>query len=92
MSKGIEGGQLAAKQLSESIQYHLTPEYPFPLWVYIFYDKACLSKPLSKTGKSTTKSRSKLEEFVAGFNRFSERFVMIDVVSEENAVRSKVEG
>ena len=92
MARGLEGGQLAAKQLSESIQFHLTPEYPFPLWVYVFYDKNCLAKVLSKTGKPTKSSRTKLEEFVVGFNQACERFVMVDVASDEDAVASKVEG
>ena len=38
-TKGKEGGRLAARQLAESIRFHLTSDQPCHLWTYVYFNR-----------------------------------------------------
>ncbi|KAI5116546.1 hypothetical protein M0805_004328 [Coniferiporia weirii] len=90
MSKGQDGGRLAAKQLSESVHFHLTSVQPCRLWTYVFFNKRGLLDALAAAGGEYAEARERFGEFMSGFNQSSERFVMADIGSGEGATDSKI--
>lgn len=88
LAKAKEGGRLAAKQLAESIHYHLGSDQPCHLWTYVYFNRRRLLEAIS----SVRGARDMLDEFVAGFNQSNERFVMADLGGEDGVVTSKVRG
>ncbi|KAH8113331.1 hypothetical protein DFH11DRAFT_1510555 [Phellopilus nigrolimitatus] len=90
IAKGQEGGRLAAKQLSESVHFHLTAAQPCHLWTYIFFDKLAFLNSLVWGGEDCRDARDRLEEFMSGFNQSCERFVMADIGNDKEAAGAKI--
>lgn len=92
ISLGHAGGQKAAVVLSEGIKQHLRTlgdTCQVQISVYIFF-KQGLSKTLGHC--SYHGARIRFDDFVAGFNQATERFMMIDVGSDKQAADSKMRG
>lgn len=90
---GHAGGQKAAVALSEGIKEHLRTlgdTCQVQISVYIFFNKQGLSKTLGHC--SYHGARIRFDDFVAGFNQATERFMMIDVGSDKEAADSKMRG
>ena len=92
MSKGHEGGRLAAKLLSESVHFHLTSDQPCYIWTYVFFNKRRVFDVLGKVGGPNREARDRFDEFVLGFNQSSERSIMTDVGNDDEVVVAKVKG
>ena len=93
ISLGHAGGQKAAVALSEGIKEHLRTlgdTCQVQISVYIFFNKQGLSKTLGHC--SYHGARIRFDDFVAGFNQATERFMMIDVGSDKEAADSKMRG
>jgi len=89
---GQNGGHRAASKLSESIKDYIGSlnENDFQLSVYIFFNKRGLLETFHRCGYHS--ARSRLEDFVVGFNQASERFIMVDVGNGKEAADSKIKG
>ena len=92
IARGKDGGLHAAKQLGESIRYHLTATQPCHLWTYVFFSKTTLLNLLARTGPRNREARERLDDFLMGFNQSSDRFMMADVGSDDGATAAKVKG
>lgn len=92
MARGEEGGIQAAKELGESIRYHLTPVQPCHLWTYIFFSKSTVLNALSTAGSKYREARERFDDFLVGFNQSSERFVMTDLGGDDGTTTAKVKG
>ncbi|THH05018.1 hypothetical protein EW145_g5107 [Phellinidium pouzarii] len=90
MAKGQDGGRLAAKQLGESVRFHLTSAQSCHLWTYIFFNKQALLDMFAAVGGEYIEARDRFEEFVSGFNQSSEWFVMADIGNGEGAADAKI--
>ncbi|KAJ2915292.1 hypothetical protein MD484_g5148, partial [Candolleomyces efflorescens] len=88
IAQGEEGGHKAASLLSEGIAKHLPNHNGHQLWVYVFLNKRGLSETFDRV--SEHQARSKLDDFMIGFNQSTERFIMVDVGSAKEAADSKI--
>ncbi|KAJ7499062.1 hypothetical protein FB451DRAFT_1204123 [Mycena latifolia] len=91
ISKGQEGGHLAARSLSDSITQFLSAKYgggPYQLWIYLFYNKRGLTDTFGRVGLGPLNNF--FDEFVVGFNQATERFTMVDVGSMKEAADAKL--
>ena len=68
LTKWKEGGRLAAKQLAESIHFHLTSNQLCHLWTYIYFNRHMLLDAIATEGGACEAAREMLGGFVAGFN------------------------
>lgn len=90
---GQAGGHKAASQLSKSIKeylYSFDESRQFQLSVYIFFNKRGLADTFARHSYHSAKSR--LDDFVTGFNQSTERFMMVDVGNGKEAADSKIKG
>ncbi|XP_006460197.1 hypothetical protein AGABI2DRAFT_191961 [Agaricus bisporus var. bisporus H97] len=88
---GQSGGHQAAIKLSDSIKDHilsLDEIDQFQLSVFVFFNKKGLFDTFYRCSFHSAKAR--LDDFVAGFNQASDRFVMVDVGSGKEAADSKI--
>jgi len=93
ISQGRDGGQAAATKLVESIRREFQSKFQLDLdhmhlWVHVFYNKRGLTSAIGKAGHSA--AMQKLEDFVHGFNRAADRFVMVDVGPGKEAADVKI--
>ncbi|KAI0796542.1 hypothetical protein C8Q75DRAFT_802236 [Abortiporus biennis] len=89
IAKGQAGGLSVATRLTEAIRGHVPSEkHPYHLYAWIFYNRSGLLETLKKYSKEN--ARKGFDDFVLGFNRASERFLMTDVGSGKEAVDSKL--
>lgn len=93
IAQGQEGGRLAAKQLSESVHFHLQASAnPCHLWTYVFFNKRGLMDTFARAGATFREAREHFDDFIQGFNQSSERFVMVDVGTGKEAADAKIKG
>jgi hypothetical protein len=76
--------------LREAIHTRLSSLGLFQLWVYVFYNHGGLAATMGNSGHP--EARRAFHEFVHGFNRASERFVMVDVGYDKEAADAKIKG
>ncbi|EIN10580.1 hypothetical protein PUNSTDRAFT_142559 [Punctularia strigosozonata HHB-11173 SS5] len=76
LAEGHAGGINAAKKLMKDVREYLAPDNDVDVWAYIFYNHSGLAYALARGGYA---ERSLFDDFVTGFNRADERFLMIDV-------------
>lgn len=93
ISQGRDGGQAAATKLVESIRRDFQSKFQLDLdhmhlWVHVFYNKRGLTSAIGKAGHSA--AMQKLEDFVHGFNRAADRFIMVDVGPGKEAADVKI--
>ncbi|KAJ7233074.1 hypothetical protein C8J57DRAFT_1196042 [Mycena rebaudengoi] len=91
ISQGQRGGHLAAEMLSDSTSQHLIANYgprAYQLWAYIFFNKRGLMDTFRRVGLVFL--MNKFEDFVAGFNQATERFLMVDVGTAKEAADAKL--
>jgi len=88
IAQGQEGGLRAASMLREAIHTRLSSLGLFQLWVYVFYNHGGLAATMGNSGHP--EARRAFHEFVHGFNRASERFVMVDVGYDKEAADAKI--
>ncbi|KAI1774620.1 hypothetical protein F4818DRAFT_418444 [Hypoxylon cercidicola] len=95
ISKGEEGGVMAANQLHIDIKKHLRTVYPdvsnlesWPVIVQVAFNLEGLSGRYSKA--DCTKSTSKLPEFTRGFSRAHTSFSVIDVGKDKEQADIKL--
>ncbi|KAJ6509955.1 hypothetical protein C8R47DRAFT_774581 [Mycena vitilis] len=91
ISQGQQGGNLAARSLSDSITQFLSSNYgakPYQLWVYLFYNRRGLTDTFNRVGLGSLNKM--FEDFVVGFNQATERFTMVDVGSTKEAADVKL--
>lgn len=80
ISRGRQGGYDAARLLVDFLQSYLNEKFGqnhYQFWIYVFFNKRGLMEALGRSSLSPL--RSKLEDFVVGFNQASTRIVMLDV-------------
>lgn len=93
ISRGRQGGYDAARLLVDSLQSHLKEDFGenhYQFWIYVFFNKKGLMDALGRSSLSPL--RSKLEDFVVGFNQASTRIVMLDVGFGKEEADGKVKG
>ncbi|KAJ7068134.1 hypothetical protein C8F01DRAFT_592893 [Mycena amicta] len=86
VSQGRQGGDKAARMLSDSIIQFLNENYgynAYQLWVYVFYNKHGLASTLGFVDNS-------FDRFVLGFNQATRRFIMADVGDGKEAADTKI--
>ncbi|KAJ7065410.1 hypothetical protein C8F01DRAFT_1125531 [Mycena amicta] len=91
ISQGQKGGHAAAQRLSDETKQALVEHYgarAYHLWVYVFLNKQGLLNTFRRSGLFAL--NNKLDEFVAGFNQATERFLMIDVGGMKEAADVKL--
>ncbi|KAK7061599.1 hypothetical protein R3P38DRAFT_2495455 [Favolaschia claudopus] len=91
--QGQQGGDRAARQLSDSIGGFLSSNYgpqSYQLWVYLFYNKRGLTETFNRAGLAHLNDW--FEDFVVGFNQANERFTMMDVGIMKEAADVKIRG
>jgi len=88
IAQGKDGGLRAASMLREAIHEKLLSLGPFQLWVYVFYNHGGLAATMGNSGHPEAKRC--FHEFVYGFNRASERFIMVDVGYDKEAADAKI--
>ncbi|KAI4520375.1 hypothetical protein K525DRAFT_172320, partial [Schizophyllum commune Loenen D] len=92
LDRGMHGGLQAAQRLSEGIERDLRATWRgggFQVWVFGFLNMHGLAGVLGRTHVIKAK---KLEDFVLGFNKSNERFIMLDVGSTKDAADTKLTG
>ncbi|EAU84926.2 hypothetical protein CC1G_00445 [Coprinopsis cinerea okayama7 len=89
--QGQVGGHEAASKLTDYITQYFQTNFGmnnYQIWVYVFLNKRGLLDTFGRTGELL--ARSKLDEFIYGFNQASERFMMVDVGSAKEAADAKI--
>lgn len=76
--------------LRAAIHESLSSLDQFQLWVYIFYHHAGLHGILGRSAHSG--AYAAFHDFVRGFNKASERFIMVDVGEGKEAADAKIKG
>jgi hypothetical protein len=82
IAQGQAGGYSAAQILTEYTQQYFLNNYSldqFQLWTYVFYNKRGLVEAIGRAG--FFQAKSKLDDFMIGFNQAAGRFLMVDVGS-----------
>ena len=90
--RGQDGGHNAAQRLRLSIASHLKEtqgDVAYQIWVYVFFNKRGLSETFNNIGLIGFKE---FDDFVLGFNKSSERFIMVDVGNTKEAADAKLRG
>ncbi|KAL1735852.1 hypothetical protein EV714DRAFT_243168 [Schizophyllum commune] len=88
--RGQDGGHNAAQRLRLSIASHLKEtqgDVAYQIWVYVFFNKRGLSETFNNIGLIGFKE---FDDFVLGFNKSSERFIMVDVGNTKEAADAKL--
>jgi hypothetical protein len=93
LAQGQEGGHMAAKMLFDTVRQDFLATYQLDIdqvhfWVYVFYNKRGLMDAIGQAGHLVAKQ--KFEDFVLGFNRAAERFIMVDVGHGKEAADAKI--
>jgi hypothetical protein len=89
IAQGKNGGTKAAKTLMHDIRTYLAPDNDVKVWTYIFYNHWGLMHALARGGYA---EKSQFDEFVSGFNRADERFLMIDVGGGKESADARLRG
>ena len=90
--RGQDGGHNAAQRLRLSIASHLKEtqgDAAYQVWVYVFFNKRGLAETFNNIGLIGFKE---FDDFVLGFNKSSERFIMVDVGNTKEAADAKLRG
>ena len=89
---GRAGGQSAAKMLSDATEQFLLSNSidQYQLWVYVFLNKRGLLETFRKAGLYGPKEG--FDNFMIGFNKASDKFLMVDVGDGKEAVDAKIKG
>jgi hypothetical protein len=93
IARGHEGGFTAAQILTESTQKYILSRFSldqFQLWTHVFYNKRGLSEALGRSNLLSAKT--KLDDFMIGFNQAAGRFSMIDVGPGKEVADAKIKG
>lgn len=93
-SRGFQGGQDAARDLTKSIAEFLSQEDVqvfgrLSFWISIFFNRAKLLDTLLGSDICTTEQFS---AFLIGFSQASPRFLIVDAGPGQDAVSSKLRG
>ncbi|KAF7289066.1 hypothetical protein HMN09_01354800 [Mycena chlorophos] len=91
ISQGQKGGHAAAQQITDKVTQALVGEYgarTYQLWAYVFFNRQGLLMTFKRSGLAAL--NAKLDDFVAGFNQATERFIMVDVGNTKEAADAKL--